>query len=70
MKKTLQALLGTLHSNVPDIPFEIRFWDGHNQKVWGCGTRFYPYVQQKEGSKEHLQQGLDGLQGRVCCGRH
>ena len=28
MKKTLQRLLDTLSSNVPDIPFAVRFWDG------------------------------------------
>ncbi|MCX5817487.1 MAG: cyclopropane-fatty-acyl-phospholipid synthase [Proteobacteria bacterium] len=32
MKKTLNELLGTLSNNLPNIPFEVCFWDGKKER--------------------------------------
>jgi len=37
MKKTLQSLLEALSAKLPDIPFEVRFWDGQPER-YGNGT--------------------------------
>ncbi len=37
MKKTLQNLLEALSARLPDIPFEVRFWDGQPER-YGNGT--------------------------------
>ena len=37
MKKPVEKLLQALNDNVPDIPFEVRFWD-NEAKTFGNGT--------------------------------
>lgn len=37
MKKTLQSLLKALSAQLPDIPFEVRFWDGQVER-YGKGA--------------------------------
>lgn len=40
MKKLVEKLLRVLSDNLPDIPFEVRFWDGET-KTFGNGTSVF-----------------------------
>lgn len=61
MKKTLQDLLRTLSGNLPDIPFEVRYWDGESQQ-YGVGTpAFSLIINTKEAAKTVFSKGPLGF---------
>ncbi len=68
MKKTLQALLGTLHSNVPDIPFEIRFWDGQTKRYGDAAPVFILTFNKKKAAKSIFSRGSMGFREEYVAG--
>jgi cyclopropane-fatty-acyl-phospholipid synthase len=43
MKETLQKLLRILSDNLPEVPFEVRYWDGKSQ-LYGSGKPSFSIV--------------------------
>lgn len=61
MKNVLQKLLRTLSSNLPDIPFTVRFWDGESDR-YGRGEPFFTILfNKKESIKSIFAKGSMGF---------
>lgn len=61
MKEILRKLLLTLSSNLPEIPFEVRFWDGES-KQFGNGEPFFSIViKDQKASKSIFAKGSMGF---------
>jgi cyclopropane-fatty-acyl-phospholipid synthase len=61
MKKTLQQLLQTLSENTPDLAFEVRFWDGENQRFGSGAPAFYLIFKNQQAAKRIFQSGSLGF---------
>lgn len=53
MKKKLQALLARLSSHRPDIPFEVRFWDG-DKRTYGDGPPAFVITVKSQGAAKRI----------------
>lgn len=61
MKKTIQKLLKELSGNLPDIPFEVRFWDGE-AKTYGNSTPVFTLTfNTKAAAKRIFSKGTLGF---------
>ena len=61
MKRTLQELLRALSENLPDIPFEVRFWDGDTE-AFGSGVPLFTVTfTTREAAKNLLSTGPLGF---------
>ena len=61
MKKTLQNLLKELSSNLPDIPFEVRFWDGEINTYGSGEPAFVLVFNTEEAAKRIFSKGTLGF---------
>jgi len=61
MKKTLQKLLWTLSGNLPDIPFEVRFWDGEAERFGSGVPSFILIFNKKEAANSIFNRGSMGF---------
>jgi cyclopropane-fatty-acyl-phospholipid synthase len=61
MRKTLQKLLGTLSANVPDIPFEVRYWDGEAERFGSGLPVFTLTVNSRQAVKSLFSRGSMGF---------
>ena len=61
MKKTLQRLLRILSGNLPDIPFEVRFWDGEAERFGSGVPSFTLTFNRKEAAKRIFNKGTLGF---------
>ena len=53
MKAPIDALLGTLHTHVPDLPFVAQFWDGE-QRLYGEGAPAFTLIFRTSSAGRHL----------------
>jgi cyclopropane-fatty-acyl-phospholipid synthase len=61
MKKALQELLLTLSSNVSDIPFAVRFWDGKTEAFGNGIPAFTLIFNRKESVRNIFSKGTLGF---------
>ena len=61
MKRTLQELLRALSENLPDIPFEVRFWDGDTEAFGNGAPLFTVTFVTREAAKNLLSTGPLGF---------
>lgn len=53
MKNVLQRLLRTLSSNLPEIPFEVQYWDGHSER-FGIGEPDFSIIFKEKSSVRNI----------------
>jgi cyclopropane-fatty-acyl-phospholipid synthase len=68
MKKTLHKLLGTLSNNLPDISFEVRFWDGEKNRYGTAAPVFMLTFNTKEAVKRIFSRGAMGFREEYVAG--
>ena len=61
MKKTLQELLRALSRNLPDISFEVRYWDGESERYGAGMPAFSLIIKTKEAAKSIFSKGTLGF---------
>jgi len=61
MKKAIQKLLKELSTNLPDIPFEVKFWDGETKKYGDAAPAFILTFKEKEAAKNIFGKGTLGF---------
>jgi len=61
MKKALQKLFRALNSNFPDIPFEVRFWDGETEIYGNGSTAFVLRFNTKTAARHLFNKGTLGF---------
>jgi len=61
MKKTLQQLLRSMSRNLPEIPFEVRFWDGESERFGDGKPSFCIIFKQQETIKSIFARGPMGF---------
>jgi cyclopropane-fatty-acyl-phospholipid synthase len=61
MKKTLQNMLKALSDNLPDIPFEVRFWDGEINTYGSGEPAFVLVFNTEEAAKRIFSKGALGF---------
>jgi cyclopropane-fatty-acyl-phospholipid synthase len=68
VKKTLQELFRTLSSNLPEIPFAVRYWDGDIQ-TFGNGLPVFTIVfTTEDGAKAIFTRGPTGFREQYVAG--
>jgi cyclopropane-fatty-acyl-phospholipid synthase len=61
MKEILQKLLHTLSNNLPEIPFEVCFWDGKSQQFGNGEPVFSIIFKQQKSAKSIFAKGSMGF---------
>jgi cyclopropane-fatty-acyl-phospholipid synthase len=61
MKETLQKLLRTLNSNLPEIPFEVRYWDDEVEQFGSGKPSFLIIIKRKKAIKKIFAKGSMGF---------
>jgi cyclopropane-fatty-acyl-phospholipid synthase len=61
MKEILQKLLRTLSSNLLEIPFEVRFWDGESERFGNGEPSFVIIFKQERAVKNIFTRGSMGF---------
>jgi len=61
MKKTIQKLLNELSVKLPDIPFEVRFWDGETKRYGNASPSFILTFNKKGAAKNIFSKGTLGF---------
>lgn len=68
MKRTLHELLGALSRNFPDIPFEVRFWDGQTETYGNGSTAFTLTFKTRTAARHCLGDGTLGFREEYVAG--
>lgn len=61
MKKTLQDLLAALSEKLPDIPFDVAFWDGQTEHYGNGKPAFTLGFNNKAAARRFLRKGSIGF---------
>jgi cyclopropane-fatty-acyl-phospholipid synthase len=68
MKSILQELLRTLSTNFPDIPFEVRFWDGVTESFGDGAPAFALTFNTKNAARNIFKRGSMGFREEYVAG--
>jgi cyclopropane-fatty-acyl-phospholipid synthase len=68
MKKTLQELLRALRDNLPDIPFEVYFWDGDAELFGNGRPAFTVTLKSEQAVKAVFNRGPMGFREEYVAG--
>jgi cyclopropane-fatty-acyl-phospholipid synthase len=68
MKKTLQELFRTLSSNLPEIPFAVRYWDGDTHAFGKGLPGFTVAFTTEDGAKAVFKGGATGFREQYVAG--
>jgi cyclopropane-fatty-acyl-phospholipid synthase len=68
MKKTLQELLRVLSDNLPDIPFEVYFWDGDAQRFGSGRPAFTVTLKSEQAARAVFNRGPMGFREEYVAG--
>ncbi|MDD5008423.1 MAG: class I SAM-dependent methyltransferase, partial [Syntrophorhabdaceae bacterium] len=61
IKKTVKKLLGELSGNLPEVPFEVRFWDGETEMYCNSIPAFTLTFNTKTAVKHIFSKGTLGF---------
>jgi cyclopropane-fatty-acyl-phospholipid synthase len=68
MKSILQELLRALSGNFPDIPFEVRFWDGETERFGKSAPLFALTFETKDAVRNIFKRGPMGFREEYVAG--